>query len=139
LKIVPQYKKILIIDDSEAQLYISQFIINKHALSESILTFHSAQSALKYLNSIKDIPEEYPDLILLDISMPEMDGFEFLDVYNSIQGMLKDTCPVAMLSSSTNSKDTERAKTYPQVKGYFVKPFNDSTIAEELANLHHSL
>jgi CheY-like chemotaxis protein len=129
----------LIIDDSEVQLYIAQFLITKHAISKTTATFVSARSALEYLTSIKNNSEDLPDLILLDISMPDMDGFQFLEAYMTIHDSPGKRCPIAMLTSSTNASDIERARTYPSVKGYLIKPIDADTTVEQLINLHSTI
>jgi CheY-like chemotaxis protein len=135
----PLYSKIVIIDDSELQLFLAQTLISKHSVSKSSLAFVTASGALEYLHSIERAPEEHPDLILLDISMPEMDGFQFLDAFVSMSGILKDKCPIAMLTASMNTKDVERALSYRPVKGYFLKPIDVKTTLEQLTGLHQVL
>jgi CheY-like chemotaxis protein len=129
----------MIVDDSELQLFIAKTLISKHSVSKSTVAFVNPLGALEYLSSIKDTPEEYPDLILLDISMPEMDGFEFLDTYISMPGHLNEKCPVAMLTSSSDVRDIQRAQSYQSVKGYFLKPIDVATTLKQLVGLHSIL
>jgi CheY-like chemotaxis protein len=116
-------KKVLVIDDSEIQLFMTKHILLKNYVCECVEIFDFASSALEYLNSIQDRPGEFPEMILLDVSMPEMDGFGFLERYPELSHVLVDACSIVMLTSSTNKSDHERAMGYPYVKGYLNKPF----------------
>ncbi len=118
----------LLIDDNDIDNYISKTIITKSNKANKISTRNSAVEALKYLETLKNNPEEFPDAIFLDIRMPEMDGFGFLDAYTQLPEILNKQCDIYMLTSSNDKGDIERALHYPFVKKYFNKPLEVSML-----------
>lgn len=125
-------KSILIIDDDE----INNFIIRKriNSLGSSFATKYllSGESALTYLNDCVTNQRNLPNVVLVDIQMPGMDGFEFLDEFEKRFNERLDETNLYVLSASANPNDKERAATYKCVKGYFTKPTlpNFNTIIE---------
>jgi len=113
---------ILLIDDNEVDNYISKYIITQNEMAKKITVINSAVEALKYLKSQKNNPLEFPDLIFLDIRMPKMDGFDFLEEFTKFPQAVNDECPVIMLSSSNDRNDIDRALQFPVVKKYLTKP-----------------
>ena len=124
-------KEVMVVDDCDADLLFTQLMLEAAEISESIRTFGTAREALEYLRlgSATRV-----DIILLDINMPEMSGFEFLETYQSLRGLLQAQAVVVMLSSSANVRDRERAAGFPCVKGYVTKPIDVSS-----AQLLHQL
>lgn len=115
-------KKVLLIDDSDIDNYVNQHVITKSKLAEKITIETSAGDALNYLTSLQTHPEDFPDIIFLDIRMPEMDGFGFLDEFKKFPQALHHQCDVVMLTSSSDQKDIDRAAQYAVVKKYLNKP-----------------
>jgi response regulator of citrate/malate metabolism len=123
-------KNILLIDDSEMDNYISEFIITKSNRVEKINIFNSPIEALEYIGMLQSNHEKFPDVIFLDINMPDMDGFGFLDEFSKFsENLIKETS-VFMLTSSSNPNDIKRALKYPVVKKYFIKPFSKDILNE---------
>ena len=91
---VPKYNKIMIIDDNEVDNYITSALIKKNNLTNTLLEFDSGLKAIEYLEKNKDNNQELPDLILLDIYMPLMDGFEFLNLFEKIDSEFTKKCKV---------------------------------------------
>lgn len=120
-------KHALLIDDNQIDNYLTKTIIIKSNIAKKITTMTSALEALEYLISLKDNPSEYPDIIFLDIRMPEMDGFGFLDAYIKLSE-INNRSVIFMLSSSTDQNDIERALQYPVVKKYLNKPLKISLL-----------
>jgi CheY-like chemotaxis protein len=121
-----KFKHALLIDDNEIDNYITKSVITKSNIAGKITDITSSMEALEYLKSLSN-SAEFPDAIFLDIRMPEMDGFDFLDAYIKLFETHKH-CQVFMLSSSTDQMDIERALLYPVVKKYLNKPLKLSVL-----------
>ncbi len=117
-------KKIMMIDDNVIDLKINSKLINIAKLFDEIIMFHSGIEALDYLGKYADVPEMLPNFILLDIQMPEMDGFEFLERYKKLPKQIIDKCPVAMLSSTLDFGDIKRAEANAYVVKLLKKPLS---------------
>jgi CheY-like chemotaxis protein len=115
-------KHVLLIDDSEIDLYIAQHIIAKNKMPQKISVKSSAIEALEFLAILKKNGEEFPDYIFLDIRMPEMNGFGFLEEFNKISKVFIGHCSVIMLTSSGHERDREHSFQYPCVKKFITKP-----------------
>ena len=120
---------ILLVDDSDATNFFNKVLIERAGITESISVCKNGKEGLEYIISNIDTP---PELIILDIKMPVMDGFEFLDALRNYESKIKDSLIIVMLSSSMSPSDIERAKRYSFVKGYLNKPLNAETIKELL-------
>jgi CheY-like chemotaxis protein len=117
-----KYKKVIIVDDSKIERYIGEVVIKKSLFAESVLCFEQGAEALGYLASMADEPAGYPDMIFVDIMMPEMGGFDFLDKYARLPDALTKKCSVMLLSSTLDMTDKQRAEQYPFVKDFLMKP-----------------
>ncbi|HMG14486.1 MAG TPA: response regulator [Saprospiraceae bacterium] len=122
--VIPFFKKVLIIDDSETDRYIAKFVIKKHQFAEEVVVKELATKALDYLASLENSIEHHPQLIFLDIRMPEMDGFGFLDEYAKLSEIVKSNCIIIMLSTSLDPEDQLRANSSPYVYRFLNKPLN---------------
>ncbi|MBB2145273.1 response regulator [Pedobacter sp. LMG 31464] len=123
-------KKVMLIDDNEIDLKINAKLISITKLFEEIIICQSAEEALDYLSRNMNDDDKLPNFILLDIQMPEMDGFEFLEQYKKFSTALTDKCPVAMLSSTLDFGDTQRAEANPYVIKLLKKPLSPKELAE---------
>ncbi len=124
-------KNVLLIDDNEVDNYLTRHILLKNGVSENIIVHSSGIDALKYLDDIRNETELMPDYIFLDIRMPEMDGFEFLDEFKLLPDAIKNKCIIFMLTSSGDQKDVERAGQYSLVKRFLSKTL-DGKILKDL-------
>lgn len=122
------YKKVLVIDDNPVDRYVAERVFKKYAFSEEVVCLESAKEALAYLLSLKDSPEQLPNFIFLDIMMPEMNGFEFLDAYETLPEIIKKSCIIMMLTTSMHEEDQVKANKNPYVSMYLNKPLNASAI-----------
>ena len=124
-------KHILLIDDNDIDNYVTNHIISRCQMAEKITIKNSAITALEYIRAIAKEGEEFPELIFLDIKMPMMDGFEFLDELIKFPKEINNQCSVVMLTSSGDPNDIARALKYVVVKKFLIKPL----MKEMLENL----
>lgn len=128
--ITPTYKRVMVIDDNNIDLYIAERNLKRNAFAEEIILKGSAKSALEYLNDPANIPELLPQVIFLDIRMPDIDGFGFLDEYKKLAENIKTNCIIMMLSSSLDENDHKRAKDNIYVSGFLNKPLNPEKLKD---------
>lgn len=112
----------MLIDDNEIELKINSKLISLSKLFNVIILCKSGEEALNYLNKQFEDKDLTPTFILLDIQMPEMDGFEFLMHFKHLPKSIKDNCTVAMLSSTLDFGDIKRAEANPDIVKLFKKP-----------------
>ena len=113
-----------IIDDDTIYHFILTSIINKNKLAESILSFLDGEKAIQYLTENKMNNEKIPDVLFLDVNMPIMDGWMFIEEYARIKMNITKKMLVFMLSSSANPIDIERADKISEISNYIIKPIN---------------
>ena len=113
-----------IIDDDTIYHFILTSIINKNKLAESILSFLDGEKAIQYLTENKMNNEKIPDVLFLDVNMPIMDGWMFIEEYVRIKTDITKKTLVFMLSSSANRIDIERADKISEISNYIIKPIN---------------
>lgn len=119
--------QILCIDDDPITLMLCKKVITKASFSNEIITSQNGEEALHYFNTIKsnnteDKPNQHPQLIFLDLNMPVMGGWEFLDHFSTTDYSEFNTTKVIVLSSTIDPEDLEKAKTYPMVIDFLSKP-----------------
>jgi CheY-like chemotaxis protein len=122
--------RVILIDDNEVDLLLHEKLITLQHISRTVLAFNNANKALEFLSSNIALPRIPPTVLLLDIQMPEMDGFEFLDAFDSYPHKIKSQCHVIMVSSSLDYGDLNRTYASPMVVKLLRKPL----IATELKN-----
>lgn len=119
----PQAIVALVDDDSIFQLTASRMLKSTH-LTSSVLQFLNGEEALRYLNENSHNATILPDILLLDINMPYVDGWMFLSDYAELKLKLKKEILIYMVSSSIDPADINRAKANHSVKDYLVKPIS---------------
>ncbi|RED95639.1 response regulator [Marinoscillum furvescens] len=115
-------KSILLIDDDKATNFIHEILINKMECTEKIVVKNNGLEALEYLESRESIGDPQPDLIFLDINMPKMNGWEFLEEYEKLENRQKGRVILMMLTTSPNPADMDRARDLKAVNGFKNKP-----------------
>lgn len=123
----------MLIDDNEIDNLINQKMIEAASIAENIYTHTGAKSAIEFLRNMEKLDvaaEVLPDVIFLDIDMPLMDGFQFLDEFEKLSDVTKKKCRIVMLTSSINPQDFNRSKKYDNVKLYLNKPLSHDSIVK---------
>ncbi len=120
-------KCILLIDDNPDDNFYHERVIKKCNVAETVLAKNSALDALNFLKSKKK-EEEPPELILLDINMPVMNGWDFLEEYEKLDDDLKSKAIIVMLTTSQNPDDAKKAATMKVVSDFKTKPLTKDTL-----------
>lgn len=120
----------MIIDDNDVDLFVIQRTLENFNYSDIITAYRSPKKAIEFFEKI-DQNQQYdklPEIILLDIIMPGMSGFDFLDRFNTLSEEVKKRTKVIIVSSSDFSKDKQRSKNYANVIKYVVKPLSQGDL-----------
>jgi CheY-like chemotaxis protein len=118
----PKFETVMIIDDNIIDLYISSRMITKNNFGKNVLQYTTAEEALKYLMDNQDNIAELPQVIFVDIYMPVMSGFEFLEAYDKLSLALKKHCKAYIISSTIDNEDIARSRSDKNVVAFHVKP-----------------
>jgi two-component system nitrate/nitrite response regulator NarL len=122
----PQVEKTLLIDDSDIDLFIQRRFLEVCHFSADLDVFKSAEEALNWLKGAAT--SDVPDIIFLDLNMPEFDGFAFLRDFRDLPDGVKQKAKIVVLTSSNSSKDREQAFSFPNVIQFITKPLKQSDI-----------
>lgn len=127
-----KYFTVMLVDDNEIDNLINQKMIEAASIAEHIFTHTGAKSAIEFLKNMEKIggstESALPDVIFLDIDMPLMDGFQFLDEFDKLSDATKKKCSIVMLTSSINPQDVNKSKKYDYVKKYINKPLTQENL-----------
>ena len=122
-------EKILLIDDSDIDNLVNRKVIENAGLSKAITVKKSAVSAIDWLkDTAVSKPDNVPDLIFLDIRMPETDGFGFLTMFDDLPDVIHQKVRIVMLSSSIDSEDYKRAMNNRFVIHFLNKPLHKEAV-----------
>lgn len=123
--------RLCVIDDDPIYIMIVNKLVTHYNLCDKPLVFKNGQEAIDFFKNLND-EIDVPDVILLDLNMPVMDGWEFLDEYQKIKDQLPKQVRLYISSSSANHVDVSRAEKYSFVSEYLVKPPNESILRKVL-------
>lgn len=129
-------KSACIVDDDEIYVFGLKIMMKSVNFCDEIMVCENGEVALNFLKPLTTKPENMPDVILLDINMPVMDGWEFLDEFTKVKSGNDEKTIIYMMSSSVNPADLEKAKTYELISDYLVKPVNKNILKEIVASLN---
>ena len=111
-----------IIDDDPMSSFYIKRLAELGDLADIITIYEKAQGAIAYLALHKSSPNHLPDMILLDIYMPGLDGWGFLEEFKEIRDSLEKRIEIYIISSSGHTQDIDRASGFSEVSGYLQKP-----------------
>ncbi len=125
---------VMLVDDNDIDLFLNQKFLRVADVTDNVVAFQRAQDALDYLKRNADNVDMLPTCILLDIQMPIMNGFQFLEMFDEIPENVKNYTQIYMLSSSTDPVDVSRAAENQHVVKILQKPLNPAELKVELRN-----
>lgn len=125
---------ILLVDDDETSIYLQNHLLTDVCKFKGHIEIcYNGKTALEYIKAEGEYQSRsnpLPDLILLDINMPVMNGFEFLEGYSDLDENLRGGIVISMLTSSLNSHDKEKADQYQTVSDFITKPLERDVLLD---------
>jgi CheY-like chemotaxis protein len=121
-KLEPKFERVMIIDDNVIDLYITKRLVIKNNFGNKVLEFAAADEALQYLKDHQEEQSMLPQIIFLDIYMPVMSGFEFMEAYDKLPASLKTNCMIYIISSTIDENDITRSNKDKNITAFQVKP-----------------
>lgn len=129
-----RFKFIMLIDDDRPTNFLSELIIKKEDCCDKVESYLSPEEALSFIQENAQT-DELPDLIFLDINMPAMNGWEFLEEYEKIKFSPENTPIICMITTSLNPDDELRASKIEVLSGYYLKPFSVEILRDIRASI----
>lgn len=126
---MPHPSCILLVDDDQTTNYLNQLLLKRLEVTDKLLVAQNGQEALQVLQSYQQQPpvSSAPVLVLLDMKMPVMDGFEFLDAYEQLPAADKPLAVIVMLTTSLHPQDVERMSQL-NIAGFLNKPLTKEKV-----------
>ena len=118
----------IIIDDSKLDCFIAEKIIKNTGKGSDIRSFTAAKEALAYVTN-SPVPAGERTIIIVDIQMPIMNGFEFVEAFEQLSEEARKGYVIYMLSSSINENDLNRVQSYPSIKQFLNKPLTSNMLS----------
>jgi CheY-like chemotaxis protein len=129
---------VLLIDDDTIYQFVSCKTLEATGYANKIKVCSNGDEAYRFLEENMHNAAELPDVILLDVNMPVMNGWQFLDAYQSLKANLAKEIQIFLVTSSMNDQDKEYSKRYNCVQDYIVKPLVREKISEILSHAVHA-
>lgn len=128
-------KQLTLVDDDDVFVFLTTRMLEKYKLVDLIKIFDNGYDALVFMKENMENIEALPDIILLDLSMPIMDGWQFLDEYVKINPKIGKKITIFICSSSISPDDLARAKAINAVSDFIIKPMTKEKLIEMIKNL----
>ena len=119
---------VAIIDDDRVFQQVTRIKLARRQLARRVLMFSDGDQAMQFFAENAADPEQLPDIILLDLNMPIMDGWDFLEAFAHIKPKLGKKVTIFVATSSVNPEDHRRAKTISEISDFIVKPIPDERL-----------
>jgi CheY-like chemotaxis protein len=123
---------IVLVDDNETTSFLNNRLLSRLALATQVSTFSRADEAYRFLWQDAQAMDSKVDLVFVDLKMPGMSGFEFLEHYNQLPTDVQERTVIAVLTTSMHAADTARVAQYPNVE-YLTKPLTEEKLQRLLA------
>ena len=123
----------MLIDDNKHDNFFHEFIISDGNYADVVITKESGDTALDFLKNRLQTGDPQPDLIFLDINMPRMNGWEFLEEYEKLDKELQGKVIVVMLTTTESSPDKVKAVSKDITADFKIKPVNEAMLDELIA------
>ncbi|QIX62336.1 response regulator [Hymenobacter lutimineralis] len=126
-------QRIVLVDDNETTSFLNNRLLNRLEVAEQIQTFSKAEQAFQELWGGPNAQPraDAPNLVFVDLKMPGMDGFEFLELFNKLPDAVRGQTVMAVLTTSMHAADTARVAQYPDVE-YLAKPLTEEKMQKLL-------
>jgi CheY-like chemotaxis protein len=124
---------ILLVDDDDIFIFLTRKMLASTGMAQRVIVYKDAADAITFLQDNNDDIDALPDVILLDLNMPGMNGWQFLQAYEHTLHNLKKIPRLYVVSSSIANEDAEKAKACIGVMGYISKPFSLETLKHVLS------
>lgn len=121
-----RFERVMLIDDNDIDNLINSRIITSHNFAAKVDVKTATETALEHLRSLTPDSSNVPSIIFLDLNMPGLDGFAFLEEFEKLADFIKTGCKVVVLSSSISPDDINKASTNAYVIKYINKPLSES-------------
>lgn len=130
-------RKVFLVDDDETSNFLNRILIQEMQEVDQIYVAKNGKEALNKVHDFIALEEaEWPQLILLDINMPVMDGFEFLEEFSKYDALKRNKILIVLLTSSDSQKDIDKAKNY-NIAGYLNKPLTEEKLQKVISSNFH--
>lgn len=128
-----------VIDDDPVYQYTVRRHVMNSKLADRIQVFPDGEAAIDHFRAFSGMPQELPDVVLLDINMPIMDGWTFLEEFVKIQPMLHKHIVIYMVSSSIHDADVQRAQSISMLSGYYIKPIAEQELRTMITRIEDGM
>ncbi|MBV6640742.1 MAG: response regulator [Cyclobacteriaceae bacterium] len=127
--------RLFIVDDDNLFTHITSLVVDDSDLVEEVKVYNNGKEAYDYLSTHRDSPEKLPDVILLDLSMPIMDGWGFLDKFMNLKLPQAKTIEIYICSSSISPEEIEKARSMSVVSDYIIKPLTRDKLIKMIGEI----
>lgn len=128
---------VLLVDDDGGTNFINKLILEKTSFAKRIETVLNGKEALDFIKNNRKNDHTEQLLVFLDINMPVMDGWRFIEAFQELSNEQKTNITIIMLSASLNPADKQKADNYSEISGFYSKPLSVDTL-KDILSLHFS-